>query len=307
MNTAFASVNNSGTDHVAGRSRGFAAFFLFAVVLAEPFASSGAELKQETLKSWNAYVNSRLNSDQSPLFPVTEGPDYSQRLQQGEILVSSGSRQNPKRVPSGLIHDWIGTSFIPNTTIDSVLSVLRDYGDYKDFYKPTVVDSKVLATAPGCDTYSLRVVNKEKVAQTALDLENQTCYTRVDERRWYSVTQSTRVQEVRHFATPEEEELPPDQGSGYVWRLYSTARFEQKDGGVYIEVEAIALSRDIPAAVRWLVDPIVRRVSRNSIFLSLQETGQAVRLTMTPNSPAEPLPVHQSAEAAPGARTPAGP
>ncbi len=52
-------------------------------------------------------------------------------------------------------------------------------------------------------------------------------------------------------------------------------RFEERDGGVYVEVEAIALSRDIPAAVRWMVDPIVKRVSRSSVATSLKQTQEA--------------------------------
>jgi hypothetical protein len=73
--------------------------------------------------------------------------------------------------------------------------------------------------------------------------------------------------------------LAPDAGSGYIWRLYSLSRFEQRDGGVYIELEAIALSRNVPASLHWLVNPIVRRVSRNSLELSLQKTAEAVRST----------------------------
>ena len=129
----------------------------------------------------------------------------------------------------------------------------------------------------------MRVVNKEVVGETALDMEYETCYFKVDENRWYSITQSTRVQELLHYGQANEQELPPDQGSGFIWRLYSIARYEQRDGGTYIEVEAIALSRDIPAALRWMVNPIVRRVSKNSMVLSLQQTGAAVRLTEAAN------------------------
>ena len=57
----------------------------------------------------------------------------------------------------------------------------------------------------------------------------------------------------------------------------STARFEERDGGVYVELEAIALSRDVP--VRWIVNPIVRRVSRNSMLVSLQQMKEAVNST----------------------------
>ena len=47
------------------------------------------------------------------------------------------------------------------------------------------------------------------------------------------------------------------------------------------------MSRDIPIAVRWLVNPIVRRVSRNSMLISLQQTKEAVRLTEEANRTAK--------------------
>jgi hypothetical protein len=39
--------------------------------------------------------------------------------------------------------------------------------------------------------------------------------------------------------------------------------------GVLIELEAIALSRAIPAEVAWLVNPIVSRISRNALLTTL--------------------------------------
>ena len=119
---------------------------------------------------------------------------------------------------SGLIHDWLGAAFLPDTSIKDVLSAVRDYGDYKEYYKPTVVDSKLLSRYGPCEKYSMRVVNKEAVAQTALDMEYETCYFKIDERRWYSITHTTRVQEIRHYGQANEQDLPPNQGSGYIWR-----------------------------------------------------------------------------------------
>jgi len=51
---------------------------------------------------------------------------------------------------------------------------------------------------------------------------------------------------------------------------------EQRDGGVYVEMEVAALSRDIPVAVRLVVDPIVRRVARSSMLTSIKQTQDAV-------------------------------
>jgi hypothetical protein len=58
---------------------------------------------------------------------------------------------------------------------------------------------------------------------------------------------------------------------------FSITRLEERDGPVYIGLEAIALSRDVPISLRWIVDPIVRRVSRNSLEISLRQTERAVQ------------------------------
>jgi hypothetical protein len=85
------------------------------------------------------------------------------------------------------------------------------------------------------------------------------------------------------------------EGHGIVWRLFGITRYVERDGGVYLELEAIGLSRDIPASLRWVVEPIVRRVSRASLSTSLRQTGNAVRLraeltqTPVPDERIEPL------------------
>ena len=109
-----------------------------------------------------------------------------------------------------------------------------------------------------------------------MDSDYESTYFQVDSRRWYSVTSTTRVQEVEEYGQPGEHRLPAGQGHGYIWRLYSITRFKERDGGVYIEVEAIALSRDIPAAVRLFVEPIVRRFSKSSVTATLKQTQEAV-------------------------------
>jgi hypothetical protein len=99
---------------------------------------------------------------------------------------------------------------------------------------------------------------------------------RLDDRSFYSISKTTRVQEVDGYGRPGAHRVPEGDGGGYISKLYSVARFEQRDNGVYLEFEAIALSRDVLSALRFVVDPIVRRVSRNSLLISLQQTEQAV-------------------------------
>jgi hypothetical protein len=111
---------------------------------------------------------------------------------------------------------------------------------------------------------------------TALEADYEVTNVRLDDRRFYSISKTTRVQEVDEYGQPGEHRKPEGEGSGYIWKLYSVARLEERDDGVYIELEAIALSRDIPAALRVVADPIVRHLSRNSLLMSLKQTEEAV-------------------------------
>lgn len=276
--------------------RRFLGAFLAAtfLILAAAFTSKGAELSPQTLKAWNGYVqaqNARVAqySNATPFLWSDQSPDRLRRLHNGETLVAPFG-QNPRRVPQGLIHHWIGAVFLPGARLDDVLSVVRDYGKYKDFYAPNVIESQILRRTDTEDTFSLRMLNKAAVAKFALDTDFQDTYRRVDENKWYSISYTTRVREVENYGLADEHEAPANTGRGLIWRLYGISRFEQRDGGVYVELEAVALSRDVPGALRWLVDPIVRRTSRSSIHVSLQKTEEAVletSLAVKDNGPAK--------------------
>jgi hypothetical protein len=132
-----------------------------------------------------------------------------------------------------------------------------------------------MARTSSDDRFSMLIMNKAFFLNSALDADYHTTVVRLDDRRFYLISRTTRVQEVEEYGEPGEYRKPEGEGSGYIWQLYSIARLAQSDDGVYVEIEAIALSRQVPAAMRFLVDPIVRRVSRNSLLTSLQKTEEA--------------------------------
>ena len=256
--------------------------FSFLVAAATAISAAGADLKSETIQQWDDYVKvadtrhaDRLAQGTFLLSDKVAG--QTAKLRNGSVVVTPSSQHVPLKVQFGLIHDWTGAAFIPNAKLDDVFPVLRDYDRYKDYYHTNVVCAKRVATSESKDQFSMILMNKSVIARTALDADYQTVYTQIDDHRWYSVTDATRLQEIAGYDTPSQHMLPENQGMGLIWRFHSITGFEERDGGVYIEVEAIALSRDIPAALRWVVEPIVRRVSRASLATSLQQTEAAVR------------------------------
>jgi hypothetical protein len=243
-------------------------------------------LKPETKAAWEDYLQAALAAMQARLQPgahflwLDDEPNRAEEVRTDVRTkgpyIAPASRDIPRKVPHGLIHDWLGVGFVPNAKIEDVLQVVRDYDHYKEMYRPGVIDSMSRGTDGMKDTFFMRLANKSVVAKTALDTDCEVSYVRVDDRHWYSISNTTRIREVDKYGTPEQRTLPEDVGTGLIWRLSSITRLEERDGGVYAELEALALSRDIPVAFRLFVTPIVRRVSRDSLATSLHQTKVAI-------------------------------
>lgn len=253
----------------------------FTFFLTITIAAQGADLSPAAVQAWNNYVSTaqasadeRQNTGKTFLW-IDESPDRAARLKHGEILVSPASPHTPQRVSSGLIHDWIAATFIPDVELDRVIASLREYDSYAQVYRPAVAQSKRLAGNGDEDRFSLVLINKGGVAKIAVDGEFTSSYSRSGSRAW-RVAQATHLREIEEYGQSGQHTLPDDQGPGYVWRFYSISRMEERDGGVYLETEVIALSRDIPASVEWLVAPMIKRVAKNALSAMLDDTRNAV-------------------------------
>ena len=79
-----------------------------------PGAVNAASLEPATLKAWTEYVESANKRMEQRLYPgniflwIDEAPDRQVSVRAGEIIVLPVSPKMPRRIPSGLIHDWIG-------------------------------------------------------------------------------------------------------------------------------------------------------------------------------------------------------
>jgi hypothetical protein len=243
--------------------------------------AQAASLKPEAAKAWEDYVErasggiqERANAS-TGFLQIDATPAVAAKVHRGQIVVSPAAAHIPKKVPSGLIHDWIGTVFLANTTIKDVVAFVRDYPKYAEIYAPHVLESRVISTGETVDLFSIVLMNRSVLSKTALDCDYETTFVRVDGRRMYSITQAKRIQEIADYGTAKQHTLPEGEGTGLIWRLFSVSRFEEREDGLYIETEAMALSRDIPSALRLVVEPIVRRVSREALETALRQTANA--------------------------------
>jgi hypothetical protein len=260
------------------------ALFLQSSLLAflSPALLSPCTLDTSTSKAWKEQVErtERLMAQRllpgRPFLWVDEDPSRLARVRAGETVVSPVGEESPSRIHGGMIHDWVGAIFIPNATLSRVLQVVRSYDAYKEVYTPSVKDSKAIAIGANQDRFSLLLFNRSFFSKTAFDAEYETQYFDLDNQRGYSTSRTTRIQEVASFGESNQHELQEGEGTGIIWQLFTVSRYAERDGGVYLEIEALGLSRDVPVSVRWLVLPIIRRVSREALSLTLEQTVGAV-------------------------------
>jgi hypothetical protein len=127
---------------------------------------------------------------------------------------------------------------------------------------------------------SLRL-RKKTIVTVTLDTTYQVHYVALDNVRAYSSSYSTRIAEVEHAGEPNEHEKPVGNDTGYMWRLNSYWRYWQRDGGVYIQLEAISLSRDIPTGLGWIASPFIKSMPRASLVFTLSHTRDALTREVT--------------------------
>jgi hypothetical protein len=246
-------------------------------------AGSGAELQKDTLQAWNQYVRAsdlqvQEHADgKMPFLWIDQSPDHAAHLRRGEVIVAPLVGHGNQNVPNGLVHHWVGAVFIPHATIASLINVVNNFERYKEIYRPLVVESATTACTDYEQEYSMVWRHRVLMVDAAARGEYKTKLYSVDPRRAYAVTEVSRIQEIQGFGGREQVLLAPDTGSGFIWRIRSVSRYEERDGGVYLEIEAFALTRDIPPSMRWLVSPIVNHLSINSLKMTLRQTRDAVR------------------------------
>jgi hypothetical protein len=264
-----------------------AATLAILIFLPGALPSHATELKQATVEAWDGYVRtvnsamSRRAAGETPFLWVDESPDLLRRVQADEVLVAA---HDLVKVPHGLIHHWMGAMFLRNVTIDDVTRVLNDYNRYAEFYRPFVANSKVLEDATDRQKITMVMVQKAFSVTAAVEADDEIRVTKLDAGRLYSFSNSVRIQEIANYGRRDQQLLPEGQGPGYIWRTSGITRLVERDGGVYVEMETIALSRGIPFEFRWLIKPITEKLPREIMFDTLNKTKAAVRREAEPLS-----------------------
>jgi hypothetical protein len=262
---------------------------LLAALLLFPFSLNATDLQPQAAQAYDRYIQlteARVNSElaQSGAYLWVERLPEARRaaaeaqLHSGQVVIERlYTLDNGKTISAagGIIHHWIGTVFVPGATLAQTLSFMQDYDHKVDYFKPDITRSKILRHE-GDDYFVLLRFYKKKIITTVIDTDQQVHYHVVDSTHAWSRSRTTRVQEVENPGQADEKLEPEGHDRGFLWRMNTFWRFEEKDGGTYIECQAISLTRDIPTGLGWVVGPFVTSVPKESLNFTLSTARAAL-------------------------------
>lgn len=250
----------------------------------------GVDLQQDTRAAFDHYValtETRLIkqvSDPAVFLYINTLPNPERAtaydfIKRGGIYVGQLSTADDHGhslvVPDGWVHHWVGAVYIPRASVADALKVMQDYDHAQDSYSNVVIKSHLLKHQGTHFQASMRLQQHHAITVT-LDTIHDITYHKVDGKHWYSDSYSTSVRQVDNAGKPDEQVLPDGRGDGYLWRIDSFWQFAEQDGGVYVEIEAISLSRWFPAPVKLVIKPFVNKVEVDSLTDALASTRTAI-------------------------------
>jgi hypothetical protein len=277
--------------------------FMIAVYLTACLALrapvNAADLQPQTAKAYDRYieltgaqVTAELSQNGPYLWverlpPVQRTADEEQ-LRNGQLVIErleTLDSGKPIPTPGGIIHHWVGTIFVPGATLGQTLSFMQDYDHKVEYFKPDIVRSKILRHE-GDDYFVLLRFYNKKIITTVIDTDQEVHYHVVDSTHAWSRSRTTRVREVANAGKSDEKLEAEGHDRGFMWRMNTYWRFEEKDGGTYVECQAISLTRDIPTGLGWMVGSFVTSVPRESLTFTLT-TARAALVQRTAAQPAK--------------------
>ena len=193
------------------------------------------------------------------------------KMQKLEIL----HNDKPMACPGGMIHHWTGAVFVPRAKLEDILSVLEDYDKHSLYYAPDVERSKIESRDGDHFRVFLRF-RRHKVITVVLNTEHEVQYFYDAPGRAHSRSSAVRIAEVENAGKSDEREKAPGDDGGFMWRMETWWRMQERDGGVYVQSEVASLTRDIPVGLGWMIKPFVTDIPKESLTFTLQATRKAV-------------------------------
>jgi hypothetical protein len=262
--------------------RSFTVICGLLIAIAAPGSVLG-EPAPAAVSAFNAYagtLEARLaqqhRSLKDFLVPVAPAASSQGRLRRGDLIVEQLTPSTSVDLPGAMLHHWRGTAFAPGAKASDFERLMKDFSAYPRHYSPQVLQAKVLAEQ-GDRVQAVMRVRQQHVITVVMDTAYDINFGRLDARDGYSTSRSTRISEIDSPGTRSEHALSAREEHGFLWRLNTYWSYEERDGGLYMQIESVSLTRSIPNGLGWAVGPFVKSVPRESLEFTLRSTCNALR------------------------------
>ena len=242
------------------------------VARANPAASSVA--------LFNAYAGSvelrlaQQHRSASGFLAQPASQPFGQRLS-ADLVIERLSPPSPANSTDALIHHWRATAFAPGATAADVERILRGVDSYPAVFSPQVIRARVLLRRGDQMSLWMRV-REHHVLTVVLDSTYDVTFGRLNPQHGYSISRSTQISEIGSPGTPAEHPLSTTEEHGFLWRQMTCWSYEERDGGVYLQLESISLSRAIPHGLAWAISPYVESIPRDSLTFTMRSVIDAL-------------------------------
>ena len=193
-------------------------------------------------------------------------------LHQGGLAIAPVTPATGSPLPGALLHDWRGTAFVPGATAADFQRLLKDISSYPRYYSPQVLEARVIRQQ-GDHLQALIRVRQKHVLTVVMDIAYDISLGSVGAQHGFSVSRSTKISEIDSSGRA----LGADEEHGFLWRLNTYWSYEEREGGLYIQIESVTLTRSVPAGLGWVIGPFIEKIPRESLEFTLRSTSTALR------------------------------
>ena len=244
------------------------------ILMAEPTTAdtTAFNLYWKTVESRLAAQHRSPGGFLAPVTPTTADTDA--RLRRGEFIIEQLS--TPPTATRALLHHWRGTAFAPGAHAADFLRLMQDFNAYPQHFSPQVVDARSLSPV-GSHMQAWMRVRQRHVITVVMDTTYDVTFAQLDTAHGYSISRSTHIDEIDSPGTKNERVLSVTEEHGFLWRLNTYWSYEERDGGLYLQIESVTLTRSIPHGLAWVVRPFVESIPRESLDFTLRSACNALR------------------------------
>jgi hypothetical protein len=260
-------------------------FRTVAAILTLTVPCSSAPLSGSALRSYETYASlvekrlvqqhARPDTYLATLNVGATDPAEIERQLRSGVLHVEPVNVGTHLAEGGLLHRWHGAAFVSGARASDMLVLLRDYNRLSTYYMPEVESSHVISERAGVATIAMRF-KKQMVVPIVVDAEYRVQAGLSGAGTGYSVSRSTHIWEIDSPGTAHERRMTEGDDDGFLWRLNTYWSFVEAPDGLFIECEAISLTRDVPAGLGWLIAPVVQDMPRDSLKFTLTATRNAL-------------------------------